>query len=111
MAPAPISGDTITLYYVPTPTALAAAGDVPSVIMGQWQERLIVTYGLSRFYEIENSDQAELYRQKYYAYIAEFKTDLLGRQAATSRGTNPGYPSRPNRPFHDRSTYYSGDDS
>lgn len=108
IAPAPITGDQITLFYVPAPTALSAAGDVPSVIMSQWQERLLVSYGLSRFYELEESAQADFYRQKYLSYLAEFRTDLLARQGATSRGTNGGYPSRPNRPFHDRSTYFSG---
>lgn len=108
LGPAPATGDTITLYYVPAPTALAAAGDVPSVIMSQWQERLLVTYGLFRFYELEDNQQAEAYEAKYDRLVAKFQRDLVGRQGATARGTNAGYPSRPNKPFHDRSTYVSG---
>ena len=108
MAPAPITGDTITLYYVPSPTALSAAGDVPSAIMSQWQERLLATYGLSRMYELEDPAMADMYRQKYLSYLAEFESDMLSRMGSTSRGTNVGYANRPARPFHDRSTYYSG---
>lgn len=108
LAPAPLSGDTITIYYVPTPTALSAGADVPSAIPSQWQERLLVSYGVSRLAEVESPDLAETYRGKYELYLQQFRQFLTDRQSNTARMTRVGYPNRPNMPFHDRSTYYSG---
>lgn len=108
IAPAPITGDQITLFYVPSPTALAAAGDIPSAIPSQFQERLISSYGLSRMYELENPEQAAFYTTRYQQHLNDFKNWMLKRQGNTARSTNVGYPSRPNRPVHDRSTYTSG---
>lgn len=108
LAPAPSSGDQITLYYVPAPTALSAGSDIPSVIPSQWQERLLVSYGVSRLAEVESPDLAETYRQKYEAFVGQFKSWLVMRQGNTARGMRVGYPNRPQMPYHDRSTYYSG---
>jgi len=108
LAPSPATGDTITIYYTPSPTALSGGTDVPSAIPSQYQERLLTSYGAWRLAEGENGDLAESYHQKYNAYLAEFKTWMVKRQANTARGMTVGYPSRPRQPFHDRSTYYSG---
>jgi hypothetical protein len=108
IAPAPITGDQITIFYVPSPTALSAAGDVPSAIPSQFQERLLASYGLSRMYELEDPQVAAQYTARYAQHLNDFKNWMLKRQGATARSTNVGYPSRPNRPIHDRSTYYSG---
>jgi hypothetical protein len=108
IAPAPSAGDTITIFYVPSPTALSAAGDVPSVIPSQWQERLLTSYGTSRLAEVESPDLAETYRQKYEGFLGQFQMWMMQRQGNTARGMIIGYPNRPNQPIHDRSTYFSG---
>jgi hypothetical protein len=59
-------------------------------------------------YELEDPQMAAQYTARYAQHLNDFKTWMLKRQGATARSTNVGYPSRPNRPIHDRSTYYSG---
>lgn len=106
--PAPGSGDSISLYYTPTPTPLASASDVPSTIPSRFQFNLLSFYASSVLAETESTDLAAAYRQKYEGEVDALWSFLNRRQGQSSKGMRAGYPSRPNIPPHDRSAYFSG---
>lgn len=106
--PAPGTGDSISLYYTPTPTPLAAASDIPSTIPSRFQFNLLSYYASSVVSETESTELAASYRQKYEAEIDAFWSYLNRRVGQTSKAMRVGYPDRPNIPPHDRSAYFSG---
>lgn len=108
-SPAPATGDQVTIYYVPVPTALSAAGDIPSTIPSQFQFRLLSYYGSWMLGESEDAGLAEQYHAKYVQACADMQSWMNRRQGAQSRGTRVGYPDRTPKLPHDRSTYWSNE--
>ena len=102
------STDTLDIYYVSAPTALAVTTDVPSVIPQEYHD--VITLGATaRMYEYEDAGQAQVYMQKYMARLADLKAFVNEKTGRIPRRTRVGYPTRRTQMPHDRSTYYSGD--
>jgi len=108
IGPAPATGDQLTLYYVPAPTALSAGSDVPSAIPSAYQFRLLSYYGSWMCAEGESAELAEQYHAKYLQALDDFSAYLNRKQGGASKKMKVGYPDRPQYPPHDRSTYWSG---
>ena len=106
-SPAPSTGDQVTLYYVPRPTALSAAGDIPSQIPSQFQFRCLAYYGAWMLADNEDSAFAEGYHAKYEQAVSDLTSWLARHKNSQSPGMRSGYPDRTPRLPHDRSTYFS----
>lgn len=99
--PVPLQADTITLYYVSLPTALAADGDIP-ILHEPWSKLLF--YGAcADAGSFKGDPQAQEYAALFEAWLGRFRTHLNRKKGTTTRqfrlvGTHP-YPP------HDPSTY------
>lgn len=93
LTPAPNSGDTLRLWYIPAPTALAADGNTIDAVHGI--DELIVI-GSARDLLVEEGDieAATLLSQLYEAEKADILANVQHRaepeQAADVIGTGPG---------------------
>jgi hypothetical protein len=76
--PTPASADVLHYYYVPRPTALAVAGDIPSDIPTQWHKALFwyACAEMSDDRDDESSGQGELYRAKYEQMIVRIRKNM-----------------------------------
>ncbi len=81
--PTPTLSDTVTLYYVPRPTALAASSDTPSEIPSEWH-RVVTLYGLWRAADYDNQDMrtVDRYKREYEAGIN------MIRRSTTRKGSH-----------------------
>jgi hypothetical protein len=102
------STDTLDIYYVSAPTALAAGGDIPSALPSEYHD-VIALGATARMYEYEDAGQAQAYMGKYMARLTELKMFVNEKTGRIPRRTRVGYPTRRSQVPHDRSTYYSGD--
>lgn len=102
------NGDTLTIYYAQTPTALSASGDVPSVVPTQWQH--LISIGASaRLTDAVGEDiaLASALQQKYDTLYAAFVKWVRNRQGRGTQIMGSGYSRSVGWPPHDRSAYYS----
>ena len=109
--PAPGSGDTLTTYVVPVPTALAAQSDDPSTTtMGGIPEILheaIFLYACSQigsYDDDQTSAQGQRYRDWYDKEITRYKT-ILRKRGGTRNARAVVNDKRRRRTMHDNSTY------
>lgn len=102
------TGDTMTVYYAKTPTALSNASDVPADIPSQWHW-LISTAAAARLADAvgEDPDLSTTLDAKFQVGMDKFQKFLTRRGGRTARRIQHGYLRTPRRPFHDNSTYYS----
>lgn len=106
--PTPSTADTLTIYYVPRPTALTAGTDTPSDVPAE-QHKLIEWYALWRMADYDDdgsSQQGERYRGMYEGGLREFRR-LIQRKGgsrlapATLRTRRRiTVPSDPSRSYH-----------
>ena len=76
--PTPAATDTVTVYYVPRPTAMSVSSDQPSDVPAEWQH-LIEFYALWRTADLDDdstSQQGERYRAYYTQGVREMRRDL-----------------------------------
>ncbi len=104
----PSGSDSLTVYYSQTPTELAAAGDVPSVVPTQWQH-LIGIGAAARLTDAVGEDiaLATALQQKYDALYLAFVKWVRNRQGRGTQIMGHGYTRSVGWPPHDRSAYYS----
>ena len=102
------TGDTMTIYYAKTPTALVAASDVPTDIPSQWHWLISIGAG-ARLADAVGEDQnlSNALDAKFQVGMEKFQKFLTRRGGRTARRIQSGYLRTPRRPFHDNSTYYS----
>lgn len=102
------TGDTMTIYYAKTPTALVAATDVPTDIPSQWHWLISIGAG-ARLADAVGEDQnlSNALDAKFQVGMEKFQKFLTRRGGRTARRIQSGYLRTPRRPFHDNSTYYS----
>ncbi len=102
------TGDTMTIYYAKNPTALVAAGDVPSDIPSQWHWLISIAAG-ARLADAVGEDQnlSNALDAKFQVGMDKFQKFLTRRGGRTARRIQSGYLRTPRRPYHDNSTYYS----
>jgi hypothetical protein len=103
--PTPASADTLTVYYVPRPTALSTGSDDPSsaTLGGIPSEyhfgiELYAYWKAADYDDDQSSAQGTRYKEEYEQFIARMRRDLMqkgGRRLARAR---PGRP-KPYR-FH-----------
>lgn len=102
------TGDTLTIYYAKTPTALTQDADVPSDIPSQWHWLIAIAAG-ARLADAVGEDQnlSMALDAKFQAGMNNFQKFLTRRGGRTAKRIQSGYLRTPRRPFHDNSTYYS----
>lgn len=108
--PSPSTGDSLTFYYVPRPTALANPTDDPSMaslggIPPEWHNviEFFAFWQAGDYMDDDSSQQGERYRSYYEAGIKQIKRE---RSRKGGRSLGPITPGRRRRPFvpHDPST-------
>lgn len=84
--PAPASGDTLTIYYVPYPTAMSSPSHDPSSTtyggIPKEQHNTIESYVLWKMADAiddASSQSGRVYEQNYEKQIAQFRRDLRKR--------------------------------
>lgn len=107
--PSPSTGDTLTFYYVPRPTALANPADDPSSaalggIPSEWH-KAIQWYALWQagdYMDDDSSHNGQDYRQEYEAWLKRIKKERSYKGGRRLGAITPG---RRRRPFiaHDPS--------
>lgn len=102
------TGDTLTIYYAKTPTALALDADTPVDIPSQWHWLIAIGAG-ARLADAVGEDQnlSMTLDAKFQAGMNNFQKFLTRRGGRTAKRIQSGYLRTPRRPFHDNSTYYS----
>lgn len=93
--PAPASGDSLVVYYVPRPTALTA-NDAPSDVPAEWHQ-LIEFYALWRacaYDENRPKDEGLYWRVLYDRGITEMKRALGRRGGTRLAAARPGRSTR-----------------
>lgn len=102
------TGDSLTIYYAQTPTALSGANDVPSDIPSQWHSMLALAAAV-RLADAVGEDQtlSASLDARFQVQMDRFQKWLTRRGGRTARRIQHGYLRTPRRPFHDNSTYYS----
>jgi hypothetical protein len=102
------SSDSLIIYYAQTPTALSAAGDVPSSVPTQWQH-LISIGAAARLTDAVGEDigLATALQSKYDILYASFIKWVKNRQGRGTQIMSSGYSRAIGWPPHDRSAYYS----
>lgn len=111
MWPTPASTDTLTVYYVPVPTALAAPTDDPALAVNggvpQYLHEAIIFYACSRCASSDDdqtSAQGQRYRDWYDKEITRYKTIIRKRGGSRNARAVVGG-KRSHRPYHDNSIY------
>lgn len=107
--PFPATGDTLTFYYVPRPTALANATDDPSSaslggIPSEWH-KAIQWYALWQagdYMDDDSSHNGQDYRQEYEAWLKRIKKERSRKGGRRLGAITPGRRKRPFVP-HDPS--------
>ena len=100
-APRPQGGDSVTIYYQATPTALSAGTDTPSLIDSAWQ--YLVTWGTAaRLAQEEGLDIASALEAQYVARRDDYVRWLEEAQGDVSKIVRVGYARSPIRK-HDNS--------
>lgn len=104
------NGDTITVYYAQTPTALTINTDLPVSVPTQWQH-LISIGAAARLTDAVGEDVAlaTALQEKYETLYASFVKWVKGRQGRGTQIMGSGYSRTVGWPPHDRSAYYSPD--
>ena len=77
--PTPGSGETLTVYYVPRPTALSASSDVPSDVPAEFH-KAIEFYALREAADYDDDQSSYIgryYDQQYVAWIQRIKKNVL----------------------------------
>ncbi len=106
--PTPALADTVTLYYVPYPTALSASSDSPVDIPAEYHPAVeyYAFYRAATFSDDTSSQMGQQYLQQYELWIRRLKKRIAlagGRKLPRARITDGR-----EWPFHDRSTYPGG---
>ena len=73
--PKPGSGETLSIYYVPRPSAMAATADSPTDIPAEWH-KTVEFYALwqgSDYRDDQSSAQGSRYHQDYMQYLKDMK--------------------------------------
>lgn len=99
------SPDTLTAYYIPTPTTLSVSSDTPPEIPGEFHPA-VEQYALmraARYSDDSTSQQGAMYEQSYERWVRR------GSRAVAMAGSHrlAPMPRRDSRgvPYHDRSRY------
>lgn len=100
--PTPSSGDSLTLYYVPRPTALSDAPDDPSQaslggIPSEWH-KAIQWYALWQagdYMDDDSSHNGQDYRQEYEAWLKRIKKERSRKGGRRIGAIVPGRRRRP----------------
>jgi len=108
--PAPSTGDSLTFYYVPRPTALVNATDDPSAaalggIPSEWH-KAIQWYALWQggdYMDDDSSQQGERYHTYYEAWLKRIKKERSYKGGRRLGAITPGRRKRPFVP-HNPST-------
>jgi hypothetical protein len=108
--PAPSTGDTLTFWYVPRPTALSTGTDDPSDsahggIPTEWH-KAIELYALWQggdYADDDSSQQGERYHQAYEMWLKRVKKERSYKGGRLLGSITPGRRKRPFAP-HDPST-------
>lgn len=91
--PAPSTGDTLNLWYVPRPTALSSGSDTPSDIPSEYH-KLLEFFALAEAYEYHRKMSLMTYNKGLYEQGIKGMIKMLrGRQGRTDRIV-VGYPER-----------------
>lgn len=107
--PTPSTGDSLTFYYVPRPTALSGPSDNPSSaslggIPSEWHNAIewFALWQGADYMDDDSSKQGERYRAYYEASIKQIKKE---RSRKGGRNLGPIIPGRRRRPMvgHDNS--------
>lgn len=107
--PSPSTGDTVTFFYVPRPTALANPSDDPSSaslggIPSEWH-KAIQWYALWQagdYMDDDSSHNGQDYRQEYEAWLKRIKKERSHKGGRRLGAITPGRSRRPFIP-HDNS--------
>lgn len=109
--PAPGTGDTLTVYHVPIPTALAGSTDDPSTTtlggVPQILHEAIFLYACSRcgsYDDDQTSAQGQRYRDWYKEEITRYK-EILRKRGGTRNARAVVNDKRRRRVQHDNSVY------
>lgn len=79
--PTPATADTLSIYYVPRPTALSAGSDTPSDVPSEWH-KAIEYYALfqgGQYINDSASQNGAMYRALYEDELKKLKTAALHR--------------------------------
>lgn len=108
--PSPQTGDSLTFWYVPRPTALANPGDDPSSaalggIPTEWHKaiELYALWQAGDYADDDTSQQGERYRTAYEAWLKRVKKERSYKGGRRLGAITPGRRRRPFAP-HDLST-------
>ena len=104
--PTPNAADSITLYYTPRATPLAAESDTPSALPEEFHDLLSVR-AISRLIRQQNHDRAMQYEKTYQNGLADLRRWRNQREGSSGRRAVVGRARR--RSYHDNSTFYTGD--
>lgn len=111
MWPTPAPTDTLTIYYVPVPTALSGPTDDPAVAANggvpQYLHEAIFFYACSRcasYDDDQTSAQGQRYRDWYDAEIKRYRT-LIRKRGGKRNARAVVNGKRRHRAYHDNSIY------
>lgn len=102
------NGDTLTIYYAQTPTALTSDAQTPTFVPSQWHH-LISVGAAARLTDAIGEDIAlsNALQAKYDVLYNSFVKWMRNRQGRGTQIMGSGYSRTVGWPPHDRSAYYS----